>query len=131
MIQVTLENAVKWTSEAVKGREDFTYGNGSCVYIEGVTGHWDEGEEYMWDLSCAKPSCLVGEALITHGGLPMMDILTDSFNNTDAMHLLEKLQEEGKLTFTQEAAEFLLRAQDRQDQGWTWGDSLAYAKQAL
>lgn len=91
-------------------------------------GHFGDNCLY-WDVDEHEPSCLVGHFLYN------TDLITDPhefslIEKDTALNACDQVERWRKVRFTNEATDFLYAAQNRQDQGNTWGSSVDFAKDA-
>lgn len=73
------------------------------------------------------PSCIVGTALVWLG-VPVDWFVKSKCFSYSATIVAEKLQDDGLLQFTNDALDLLVVAQGHQDEGKTWGESVARAR---
>lgn len=122
----TKADVVVMVQKAAEGRMDFIYNPGNtkptCVYVAGHkrAGEWGDG----WDLSEAKPDCLIGCALIGAGVVTMLEILDDGNNEMDIHHLASYIEDH---TFNDDAVAFMGRVQFSQDRGYSWREAIETA----
>lgn len=118
MIDITLDSVRTGLLALVEQEgEDFIYkkNNGSCTYIR-------QG----------KGDCLVGRFLIAEGvPVERLEAADRSVNGLRAPALLRQLVDEGVITIAEPALGVLDIAQDFQDSGETWGESVSYALTAV
>lgn len=117
MMHIDLDAAIEAVEKAVLAKgEDYVYdrpeGRHWCVYVH-------EGQ----------PSCIVGHAL-TYLGVPL-DALAKADGATGGRWfepVSEELAMDGIAYFTHEATGFLAYAQQRQDDGYPWGEAFRDAR---
>lgn len=113
-VRLNKSNVTKALRDAVKARgADYVYHD-----------HFGNACFYVVD---QKPACLVGEVLATGFGIPI-DVLDEL--ETTADDVLDILQSRGVLTYTSDAADMLMRAQEYQDLGEPWGEAVDIALRA-
>ena len=121
MIELNRSLVDTYLDEAVaEFGEDYVYSQddtGSCNYVRN-----------------GAPSCLVGQVL-AKAGVPLDRLAAADCGafggGTCANDLLEELAEEGILSYDSQVIRLLFKVQYRQDSGYTWGDSVRGARNAL
>lgn len=111
---IDARRALELLTDVVEGREQYVYegpadkefGGTKCVYQDG-----------------GQPSCVVGHALVRAGATPDQLIALDD-GAIGADHLYEYLPDH----VSRGACEVFSKAQGYQDTGYTWGESLRYAR---
>jgi hypothetical protein len=116
MIEYTYEDVLQSLKEIVYDKgENYIYPNAmrNCVYFE----------------ANGQPSCIVGHFLYRH------DILLPGderlYEGNSATGLCEYLKMEGVAAFDERSRVLLQEAQECQDWGYTWGNSLNTAIEAV
>lgn len=134
MKTLTLKKARALLRKAVaKKGEDYVYPKGHfgnfappCVYA-----YWTIESE-------VAPSCLVGHALIDFMPELAYDIVFSENRATEGSYaqgsirgIAPQMRADGVLKITPKALAYLARAQFRQDERYTWGESLEAAERML
>jgi len=121
----TKADVIGMVMDAAEGRMDFIYNPGrtrsDCAYVEGHKRSGEDGDG--WDLSQAKPSCLIGCALIGAGVITMLEIL-DSDNNDLGVDVVVAEMEDH--TFDNDAVDFMCNVQGKQDGGFSWKEAIQH-----
>lgn len=116
MIQFTYEDVLQSLKNIVHAKgEDYIYNNArrTCVYYE------KNGE----------PSCLVGHFLYENELVMAVD--AEEYEENDAQSVVWKLGNKGIAEIDERATYLLQNAQECQDWGHSWGDSLSTAIEAV
>lgn len=124
-MRYTKADAIAMVVRAAEGRMDFIYNPGQkradCAYVAGHQRAGEYGDE--WDLSEARPDCLIGCALIGAGVVTMLEILDSGNNELGIDHLVGEMEDH---TFDDDAVEFMKKAQLLQDRGYSWREAIQF-----
>lgn len=123
MIDIDLDKAKALVDECIAERgAEYVYEKegSSCKYVHGVEEILVNEWETKDDFTHATPGCLVGAAL-HKAGVPLESMGTHYRNDQGSFDLVEHLTEEGLISVSQEANNFLGNCQASQDAGAPWG----------
>lgn len=122
----TKADVIGMVMDAAEGRMDFIYNPGNtrndCAYVAGYKAAGDGLDEF-WDLSEAKPDCLIGCALINAGVVTMLEILEPGNNEAPIETFAADMEDH---TFDDDAVEFMAAVQEKQDKGFSWKEAIQY-----
>ena len=123
MIRIDLEKARTLLRAAMETQgPDFVYnpeGKGTCMNIP------DEGAKEGDPR--AITGCLIG-TMITGLGISMDEY---ELKETNVIGAARILSDRSKVQFTQDALVYLMRAQNAQDNGKTWGEAVTHAEETI
>lgn len=125
MYEINEEKAISMLELAIESKPEkgaFVYKRmgSSCTYVNNL------------GTPKQRPGCMVGTAFIL-AGLVDMDFFAETrerevhLNGDDVLALANVLSDEKDIHMTREALQLFSRAQDYQDAGNTWGESLHIA----